>query len=106
MNYKNKRWAHKRAAILRRDKYLCQESKRYGKAVEATTVHHIYPAEFYPELAHENWNLISLSGTKHNAMHDRDTHELTELGKQWQERVKDKYETWVSNKGGMKLETI
>jgi 5-methylcytosine-specific restriction endonuclease McrA len=88
MNYKDSRWLHKRDVILRRDEYLCQESKRYGKSIEANTVHHIYPVEFFPELKYENWNLISLSINKHNAMHDRVTNEITALGKQWQERVK------------------
>jgi 5-methylcytosine-specific restriction endonuclease McrA len=91
MNYKDMRWIHKRSAILRRDEYLCQESKRYGKSKSATTVHHIYPVELYPELKYEDWNLISLSSEKHNAMHDRVTNEITELGKLWQERVKDKF---------------
>lgn len=71
---------------------MCQESKRYGKTELATTVHHIYPLEFYPELAFEDWNLISLSDKQHNAMHDRVTHELTALGQAWQERVRSKFE--------------
>ena len=80
MNYKSKRWQTKRAKILRRDKYLCQESLRYGKRVDATTVHHILPAEFFPEYQWEDWNLISLSAEAHNKMHDRDTHMLTDAG--------------------------
>jgi len=92
--YKTKRWKQKRASILRRDEYMCQESKRYGMSVSATTVHHIYPIEFYPELAFVDWNLISLCEKQHNAMHIRDGHEMTELGKQWQERVKHKFEQW------------
>lgn len=98
MNYKNKRWEHKRIVILKRDDYLCQESKRYGKRVQATTVHHIYQVEFYPELAYEDWNLISLSDIKHNRMHIRGTHELTELGKQLQERVKGKFIKWYEDR--------
>ena len=50
MDYKNKKWERKREVILGRDDYSCQESKRYGKRVDAVTVHHIYPVEFYPEL--------------------------------------------------------
>jgi 5-methylcytosine-specific restriction endonuclease McrA len=92
--YKSTKWKVKRTNILKRDNYLCQECKRYGKTVSATTVHHIYPLEYYPELAYVDWNLISFSSNKHNSMHDRDTHELTELGKQWQARVRDKYEEW------------
>lgn len=97
MNYKDKKWKRKRLVILRRDGYQCQESKRYGKTIEATMVHHIYPAEFYPELAYVDWNLISLSNEKHNTMHDRDTHELTDKGLALQYRVKDKFNEWVES---------
>ena len=60
MNYKSKRWKNKREAILRRDGYMCQLSKRYGRHVEATTVHHIFPASYcekqnYPR---EKWNSV------------------------------------------------
>jgi len=74
---------------------MCQESKRYGKTEEANTVHHIYQREFYPEIEYEDWNLISLSTKAHNAMHIRDSHELTELGKQWQERRRKEFEEWM-----------
>jgi 5-methylcytosine-specific restriction endonuclease McrA len=90
--YKSKRWKRKREAVLRRDEYLCQQSKRYGKTEPATTVHHIYPLEYYPQLALESWNLISLSDKQHNAMHDRITHELTALGLAWQEKVLKDFE--------------
>lgn len=94
INYKSKRWLHKREVILKRDDYKCQESKRYGKTAGATTVHHIYPVEFYPELEFVNWNLISLSDSKHNEMHDRITHEITDKGKRWQEKRKKEFELW------------
>jgi len=97
--YKTNKWERKRAVILRRDKYLCQESRRYGKSVPAKTVHHIYPLEDYPELALVDWNLVSLSDKWHNAMHDRTTRKVTELGKQWQERVRDKFEEWKGSDG-------
>lgn len=84
--YKSAKWKRKRAVILRRDEYLCQESKRYGKTEPATTVHHIYPFDIYPELALVDWNLICLSDKQHNAMHDRVTHEITALGQTWQQR--------------------
>ncbi|MGM1048392.1 MAG: HNH endonuclease [Bacillota bacterium] len=96
--YKTKRWITKRAKVLRRDEYMCQESKRYGKTVAATTVHHIYPLEFYPEYALCDWNLVSLCEKQHNGMHDRVTHELTELGKQWQERVRHLREAYDMSK--------
>lgn len=49
--YKTKRWRRLRMSILRRDKARCREWARYGKTVEATTVHHVWPAEDYPEYA-------------------------------------------------------
>lgn len=88
MDYKSKRWLDKREAILRRDKYECQYFKRFGKHREADHVHHIYPADEYPEYQFENWNLISLSKEAHNMMHDRTTGALTLEGKKLQERTK------------------
>ncbi|MNB67219.1 hypothetical protein D3C81_683110 [compost metagenome] len=73
---------------------MCQESKRYGKTEAATTVHHIYQLEYWPELALMDWNLLSLSEKKHNAMHDRVTHELTELGLEWQRKRQREFEEW------------
>ena len=88
MNYKSKRWQAKREAILRRDKYQCQYFKRFGKNREAEHVHHIYPADEYPEFAFEDWNLVSLSKEAHNMMHERTTGALTDEGKKLQERAK------------------
>ena len=51
MDYKSKRWEKKREKILRRDKYLDKVAARYGRTEEAKLVHHIYPAEDYPEYA-------------------------------------------------------
>lgn len=87
MNYKSSRWKALRARILRRDKYLCRENSRYGRTVPANTVHHIWPASAYPQYAWCEWNLISLSTAAHNAMHDRDTNDLTKLGESWRERT-------------------
>lgn len=78
--YKSKRWEKKRAKILRRDQYQCQESKRYGRNVPAEMVHHIFPREEYPEYQWEDWNLISLSNAEHNRMHERETGALTQKG--------------------------
>lgn len=85
--YKTRRWERLRLSILRRDKYRCRESARYGRRVEANTVHHVWPAEDYPEYAWAPWNLISLSGDQHDAMHDRRTGRLTALGETWRRRV-------------------
>ena len=86
-SYDSAKWKNKREKILKRDGYRCRESRRYGKDVEATVVHHIYPAELYPEYAWCDWNLISLSLAKHNEMHDRATNALTDLGKEWMRRT-------------------
>lgn len=67
--YKSTRWKKKRRAILRRDKYMCQECARYGRKVERREVHHIKFLEEYPELAFDNDNLISLCHACHNAKH-------------------------------------
>lgn len=91
MNYKSKRWKKKREAILRRDGYMCQLSKRYGRHVEATTVHHIFPASKYPEYEWCDWNLISLSSSMHNRMHIRGSDELTEEGLRLMYRTAEKF---------------
>ena len=68
-DYKTKKWKKKRAAILRRDKYLCQECKKYGRMRDAVTVHHIKHADTNPELAYVDSNLTSLCQACHNKMH-------------------------------------
>lgn len=68
-DYKSKKWKKKRAVILRRDKYLCQECKKYGRKREAVTVHHIKHVDEYPELAYNDDNLVSLCNACHNKMH-------------------------------------
>lgn len=78
--YHSQAWKRKRATILRRDKYLCQVSKRYGQMVEARTVHHIYPLEEHPEYALCDWNLISVGDAVNNQLHDRLTGKLTPIG--------------------------
>ncbi|MBQ5767827.1 MAG: HNH endonuclease [Clostridiales bacterium] len=78
--YNTKRWKTISESVKRRDEYMCQICKRYGRKREATHVHHIMPLEFYPEYRTAGWNLISLCRECHNRMHDRDTHELTGLG--------------------------
>lgn len=84
--YKTKRWQKLRENVLKRDSYLCQESKRYGRYIDACVVHHIFPAREYPDLFYNPNNLISLSTKAHNEMHDRLTDELTSKGKDLQKR--------------------
>lgn len=79
-DYKARRWERLRAQVMRRDGYRCQLSKRYGKAVPADLVHHIYPVDEFPEYAFEPWNLISVSRAAHNKLHDRDSDNLTAEG--------------------------
>ena len=79
-DYRSKRWKALAGKAMRRDGYMCQLSKRYGKQVSANVVHHIYPADEYPEYAYCLWNLISLSRAMHNTLHDRNTNKLTEAG--------------------------
>lgn len=80
--YDTPKWEHKRQLILRRDNYMCQLSKRFGLFREAAVVHHIFPLEEFPQYAFEDWNLISLTRFEHNRLHDRDTDELTEAGRE------------------------
>lgn len=87
MNYKSKRWKKLREKILRRDGYMCQASLRYGRHIEADTVHHVFPASKFPEYQWETWNLISLCAGEHNAMHIRESDELTDKGMKLQERI-------------------
>lgn len=85
--YRSVRWKKLREKILRRDGYQCQVSKRYGKAVEADTVHHIFPRQDYPEYQWEPWNLISVSAAVHGKLHDKNTNKLTALGMELMERT-------------------
>lgn len=87
MDYNSKRWQRLREKILKRDNYMCQYSKRYGRRVPANMVHHIYPAEVFPEYQWCEWNLISLSNEAHNMMHDRDSHQLTVIGISLQKKI-------------------
>lgn len=89
--YKCARWERKRAKILRRDGYLCQISKRYGKTVPADTVHHIFPRDEFPEYQLVDWNLISLSASIHDTMHDRTSGKLSPAGAELLRRICRKY---------------
>lgn len=86
-NYDSKKWEHLARLAMKRDGYQCQISKRYGKAVPAEVVHHIYPVDEYPEYAFCLWNLIALSRAAHNRLHNRNTDKLTDEGVALQRRV-------------------
>ena len=83
--YGGQKWKNKRAHILRRDGYVDQYAKRWGRTLDAVIVHHIYPAAMYPEYAWEDWNLISISRRTHELLEDRKTGELTEAGRKLME---------------------
>lgn len=87
MDYQSGKWKKKRKKILRMDGYICQIAKRYGRTEEATVVHHIYPADEYPEYAWCDWNLISVSLATHNKLENRETGELTRMGMELQRRT-------------------
>ena len=86
-DYTSPRWRRLRERVLRKAGYRCQWAKRYGRREQATTAHHIWPAEDFPEYAWCEWNLIALSQASHNAMHDRSTGKLTEFGEQLRRRT-------------------
>lgn len=69
MDYQALKWKRFREKILRRDGYMCQCCKRYGRTTEATEVHHIRHADEYPELVYEADNVISLCHSCHNKQH-------------------------------------
>lgn len=83
--YGRNRWKKKREHILRLDGYKDVIAARYGRTQEATTVHHIYPAEEYPEYAWCDWNLISVSMATHNQLENRTSGVLTTLGRELME---------------------
>ena len=88
MDYYSKKWKYLAAKAMRRDGYMCQIYKRYGKRVPAEVVHHIYPVDEYPEYAYCLWNLISLSRAAHNKLHDRESNTLTPEGVALMRRTK------------------
>lgn len=67
--YTSKKWRAKRIVILKRDGYLCQECKKYGKHTEAKIVHHIQEIVDAPELKFANRNLVSVCAACHNKIH-------------------------------------
>lgn len=74
------KWERLRARILRRDRYRSKLAERFGKHEPADTVHHILPAEYFPEYMFTPWNLISITAAEHNRLHVRKSHELSKEG--------------------------
>ena len=71
MDYKCARWLNLRAQALARDHHECQWCAAEGKVVPATTVHHILPADQFPDKAYDLDNLVSLCRECHEAHHGR-----------------------------------
>ena len=67
--YRSKVLRNKRQYILHRDRYMCQECKKYGRHTEAKIVHHIEEMEDAPELKLKNSNLVSVCAACHNRLH-------------------------------------
>lgn len=87
MEYGTAKWKRKRLHILRLDGYVDVIARRYGRTEPAEVVHHIYPADSYPEYAWQDWNLISVSKGTHNKLENRNTGELTEMGRRLMEKT-------------------
>lgn len=68
-DYTSPRWRRKRERIFRRDGYMCQRCRRYGRQRQAVVVHHIKHADEYPELVWDDDNLVSLCAACHNKEH-------------------------------------
>lgn len=83
----NQRWQRLKNRALQRDRHRCREAARFGRMEAATHVHHIWPAEDYPEYAYCLWNLVSLTKENHDAMHDRRSGRLTLKGLAWKNRT-------------------
>lgn len=98
MRYDSARWHRKRKHILALDGHKDRVAAWYGKAVEATIVHHIYPADEYPQWRYCDWNLISVSFATHNKLENRQTGELTELGL-WLQSIIKPGEDWRKKNG-------
>ena len=87
--HNTKKWKHKTQVVKRRDGYECRECRKYGRSVDGVLVHHVYPADDYPDLFYNTNNLITLCYSCHELMHDRSLKSITELGKQWQRKLEN-----------------
>lgn len=82
------KWKRVRKKALDRDDGYCRECLRYGRVRDAERVHHAWPKEDWPEYEFEQWNLVPLCKSCHDAMHERHGRQLTELGRAWQRRCR------------------
>lgn len=73
-------WRRLRLKALQRDHYLCQACLKKNRITKATEVHHIKPAEDYPELALDLDNLTSLCWRCHEETKHRKAGKPLPLG--------------------------
>ena len=83
-DYKSTKWKKVRLKALKRDKYICQECKKYFKNTEATVVHHIIEISEDLSTAYDINNLESLCAKCHNKRHP-------EKAKKFKSELKKKY---------------
>lgn len=79
--YKSKRWLAKRASVMDRYHYECQECLKRGKITRAKVVHHVNELKHRPDLALTEFytdndgnvhpNLVPLCQDCHNVAHKR-----------------------------------
>lgn len=97
--YMSPKWKRKREIVMRHCHYEDQEARRYGLCVSATMVHHIYPLKDYPMLGLQEWNLLPLSATSHNKMHDRLTDVIVGPGLYWQRKRRAEFKKFFIEHG-------
>lgn len=93
MFYQGQKWKKKAAHIRRLDGYKDVVESWFGRTVEGTHVHHIYPAKEYPQWQWADWNLITVSLATHNKLENRMTGELTEFG-EWLQDITEPNVDW------------
>ena len=69
--YKTRKHRKWREAVLRKDKYLCQECARYGRRTAATHAHHKIPRSERPDLALVISNGVALCTSCHDKIEPR-----------------------------------
>ena len=69
--YHTYEWVKVRSLALERDHYECQVCADLGGHRPAEVVHHIHPAEDFPEKFTDQDNLVSLCRECHETLHGR-----------------------------------
>ena len=98
MDYSSRRWQLKREHILKRDQWTDQVALQKGSKLPANLVHHILPADEFPEYQYADWNLIAVSDATHRQLHDRVTGDLTNAGRELAQQTAAEH--------GVKLHTV